>query len=58
MTMDNRLRGENHPRAKHSDEFVENARRMRDRGWKIQDLAKELGVRYWTMVDWLGYRTR
>lgn len=50
--------GESNPKARHSDATVEKARQMYDDGMRRVDIARELGVPYFSLGDWLKYRTR
>ncbi len=48
-----------HHRAKIEFKIVEKCRDMREYdGLQIKDIAKWAGVPYWTVVDWVFYRTR
>lgn len=50
--------GEQHHRAKHSNDLVERARQLHDRGWGYRRIGRELGVSWNTARDWCAYRTR
>lgn len=51
-------RGEKHGRAKWPDALVERARELHQRGVSRGFLARNLGVPYDTVRDWIEYRTR
>ena len=51
-------RGEQHPRVRYSDELVEQARALRERGWTARRIGAHLGVNMHTVKDWVRYRTR
>lgn len=50
--------GEDNPKARHSAATVERARQMHDAGRRRCEIARELGVPYFTVGDWIYYRTR
>ncbi|MBK5943338.1 hypothetical protein CCR79_05575 [Halorhodospira halophila] len=50
--------GERHPRARATDETVERARYLHDQGLSTVEIARRLGYHYFTVCDWIRYRTR
>jgi transposase len=54
-----RVRGEAHPKAKHSDEQISQARHAYEvLGMRRKEIAAMIGCSYWTLREWLEYRTR
>jgi hypothetical protein len=51
-------KGECHGMARYLNDTVEQARQLRDEGWKQEAIAKQLGVPRRTLSDWLAYKTR
>jgi len=48
-----------HHKAKNDFSVVEKARDMREfQDMELKDIAKNLNIAYWTVVDWCLYRTR
>jgi ribosomal protein L19E len=50
--------GERHPRARHTDATVQQARALRDAGLTYVDIGRRLGVHWRTVCDWTNYATR
>ena len=50
--------GESHQKAKQPDAVVRKARQLRKDGHPIESIAVKIGVPYWTVVDWMQYKTR
>ena len=54
-----RVRGEAHPKAKHSDEQISQARHAYEvLGMRRKEIAAMIGCSYWTLREWLEYKTR
>ena len=51
--------GERHGKATHPDSVVAEVRnRYFDQGHSVKAMSKELGIPYWTMRDWVSFKTR
>jgi transposase len=50
--------GEWHGKAKYTDATVERARQLRDEGLTYKQISEAIGVKYWTVRDWVNYYTR
>ena len=50
---------EKHPRAKHSNAFVERIRYLREvEGWQIKQLSEHFAVPFYTVRNWCRYNRR
>lgn len=50
--------GQRHQASKYPDSLVETARKMREQGWMIERIARELRVPFSTVKGWVNFERR